>query len=494
MKRVQSKTFLFCLVLVILTAGLVAQSQKAPAKGAKKSTLKLEPPVSTDKVITIKGKKLAYTATVGYLEQTYEKGKPQGYFFYTAYVKKGGDKKNRPLTFCFNGGPGSSSFYLHLLTIGPRKAVLAKDGNTVAPPPRLKDNPDTWLEATDIVMVDPIGTGFSRQAPEVKGNLFWGIHKDARSVADFVRMYLTQNGRWLSPIYIAGESYGGIRGALLAHELQNSNQIGLDINGLIYISPALEMLWVFIRDHDTLGMALYFPSYCTTAWYHKKVAPQYKDFNKLEDAARAFAYQRYLPALLKGSNLSSEEMEAVAGEMSQLTGLSVDFIMHHKLRITSSEFRNELLKDKYMPLDRYDARFKTGTYNLTQTLSPLINHYLREELGYKTARPYTNSARFFGSWKWDPFSMTVLPQLAETMNNNPDMKVLSTAGYYDYACPYFSIDYCLDQLQLHKGLKKNIIRKYYHAGHMVYTPGDDLVRFNNDVKDFIRTTSGRSKN
>ena len=187
-------------------------------------------------------------------------------------------------------------------------------------------------------------------------------------------------------------------------------------------------------------------------------------------------------------------MAAVAKEMSRLTGLSVDFIMHQKLRITSAEFRKELLKDKYMPLDRYDARFKAGTYNLTQTLSPLINHYLREELGYKTARPYTNSARFFGQWKWDPFNMTVLPQLAETMNNNPDMKVLSTAGYYDYACPYFSIDYCLDQLQLHKGLKKNIIRKYYHAGHMVYTPGDDLVRFNNDVKDFIRTTSGRSKN
>jgi carboxypeptidase C (cathepsin A) len=494
MTKFLPKALFICMLVVMLSATTYGQSKTATIKTQAQPPLKLEPPVTTTHTITINGKKVEYQATVGYLEQDYEKGKTQGYFFYTAYVKKGSHQANRPLSFCFNGGPGSSSFYLHLLTIGPRKAVLGKDGNTLSPPPRLVDNPNTWLEVTDIVMVDPIGTGFSRPAPGVDGGMFWGVREDAKSVADFIRMYLTRNNRWLSPIYIAGESYGGIRGALLAHELQNHNQIGLDINGLIYISPALEMLWVFVRDHDAMGMTLYFPTYCTTAWYHKKVAPEFQsDFKKLESTARTFAFQRYLPALLKGSKLSQEEMKKVAIEMSRITGLSVEFIMLHKLRITSEEFRNELLKNKHMPLDRLDARFKTGTYDLTQTLSPLINHYLRQELGYKTPRPYTNSARFFRGWKWDPFSLTVLPQLAETINNNPSLMVFSAAGYYDYACPYFSIDFCLDQLQLDEGLKKNIIRKYYHAGHMVYTPSDDLVRFNNDVKEFIRSTSGDKK-
>jgi carboxypeptidase C (cathepsin A) len=483
--------FLLVILLVMPTWG---QSHVKAAKETEQlQTLpKLEPPVTTDQAITINGKKFEYSATVGYFEQSIENTKTLGYLFYTAYIKKGGDKSHRPLTFCFNGGPGSSSIFLHLLTIGPRKAILAEDGNILAPPPRLVDNPDTWLEATDIVMVDPIGTGFSRPAPGVDGGKFWGINEDARSIADFIRMFLTSNGRWLSPIYIAGESYGGIRGALLAHELQSNNQIGLDINGLIYISPALEINFVFIRDHETLGNALYFPSYCTTAWFHKKVAPEYQDnFEKLKEAACNFAYNKYLPALLKGSKLGSEEMAEIAGEMSKLTGLSPDYIIHQKLRITSEEFRTELLRDQYKILDRLDARFTTGTYELTRTLSPIINHYLREELGYKTLRPYTNSARIFMNWKWNPFNMSVLPQLAETMNNNPHMKVLCTAGYYDYACPFFSIDYCLDQLQLDKGLNDNIIRKYYQAGHMVYTPSKELVRFNRDVKEFIKSTSGK---
>jgi len=485
------------LVLFLVVLPLYSQNKGEGPTAIEKSSkpLTFDPPVKTDHAVTIAGKKLEYTAEVGYFDQTFEKKKPQGYFFYTAYIKKGGNRLNRPLTFCFNGGPGSSSVYLHLLTIGPRKAVLAADGNTVAPPPRLVDNPDTWLEATDIVMVDPIGTGFSRPAPGVDTGIFWGIREDARSIADFIRMYLTKNSRWLSPIFIAGESYGGIRGALLAQELQNNRQISLNINGLIYISPALTINYIFVQKHDALGMALYFPSYCTTAWYHKKVAKKYQsNFQMLVDTARDFAFNKYLPALLKGSRLKADQMKAIAGEMSELTGLSTEYILHQKLRITSDEFRNELLKDRHHSLDRLDARFKADTYELTRTLSPIINHYLREELGYKTPRPYTNVAGFFVQWKWDPFNLSIMPQLAETMNKNPAMKVLSTAGYYDFACPFFSIDYCLDQLQLDKGLKDNIIRKYYQAGHMVYSPADELVRFNNDVKDFIRSTSGKKTN
>jgi len=481
------------LVILLTVWGPLAASQASGSdatRGSAPPVLSPPPPVTTEHTITTEGRTLTYRATVGYLTQHFEKETPQAHFFYTAYVMKGADPARRPLTFCFNGGPGSSSFYLHLLTIGPRRAVLTENGDTPAPPPRLEDNPDTWLAVSDIVMVDPIGTGFSRPAPGVDGKIFWGVHEDARSVADFVRMFLTENSRWLSPIYIAGESYGGIRGALLARELQTHNQIGLDINGLITISPALDLNFVFVRDHDALGLALYVPTYCATAWFHRKTDPKYRnDFNRLEADARAFAYERYLPALLRGNRLLQTDMEAVAREMVSLTGLSLAFILHHNLRITPEEFRAELLRERRLPLDRIDARFKSGTFDLTQTLSPLINHYLREELGYRTPRPYTNHAAVFTSWKWDPFTLTVLPQLAETMNDNPAMKVFCAAGYYDFACPFSCIDHCLDQLQLDAGLTENIIRKYYHAGHMVYIPSAELKRFNDDVKRFIRSTS-----
>jgi len=483
-----------CILLLLLSACslLTARQKEMAGNGQTPPPLKPHPPVTTSHEITLEGRKITYDATVGYLRLVNSESQPQAYFFFTAYRIQTHPPSVRPLTFCFNGGPGASSFYLHLLTIGPRRALLNPDGHTPAPPPRLVDNPHTWLSATDIVMVDPIGTGFSRPAPGVEGGKFWGTHEDARSVAEFIRLYLTENDRWLSPIYIAGESYGGIRGALLALELQSNRQISLDINGLIYISPALDMRHVFVGDHDALGMALYFPTYCTTAWFHHRVAPAYQtDFSLLEKAARDFALGDYLPALLQGSGLSETRMLKLAKQMSDLSGLPVSFLLRQKLRITPGEFRNELLKDRRITVDRLDARFPTGTYDLTQTLSPLINHYLRVELGYRTQRPYTNTAILFNRWNWDPFSLSVLPQLAETVNRNPHLKIFCAAGYYDFACPYFVIDHCLNQLQLDEGLDQNITRRCYRAGHMVYNSEPELIRFNRAVIEFIRSTSRR---
>lgn len=475
-------------VLSVAAGPAYAQEQSQQKPAAKEQQLR--PPSVTKQSIRIGGETINYTATVGYMEIADDKETVLGHMFYTAYVKDGENTSNRPLTFCFNGGPGSSSFYLHMLTIGPRRAMLADDGNTLAPPPRMEVNEQTWLTFTDLVFIDPIATGFSRSVPDLKENKFFGVDGDADSVAEFVRMYITANDRWLSPVFVAGESYGGIRGALLANVLQNKYNINLNLNGLIYISPAFDMQFVFTRDFDTLSLALYMPTYATTAWFHKKLAPELQaDFDALVSQAQNWAMNDYLKALIKGDSLGEDEMRSVAEQMARYTGLAVKFIMEHKLRITSGEFREELLRDDRISLDRLDARFPTGSYNLSTTLAPLINHYLRQELGYDTLKPYSVSAggSSFGRWDWGgmPFAFSVVPILSSVMQHNPHMKVFVSTGYYDFAVPFSVIEYCLDQLLLEPDVRKNITLHCYRAGHMVYTPRDELSRFTEDVRHFI---------
>ena len=469
--------------------------------------VELRAPSVTEHTITVDGESINYNATVGYMIQTdAESGrgeriwedadnKPISYFFYTAYTKQGEDSVSRPLTFCFNGGPGSSSIYLHMLTIGPQRAVLLEDGNTPAPPPRMAENVDTWLGFTDLVFIDPIGTGFSFPHPGADTKQFWGAAADAESVGDFIRMYITENARWLSPIFVAGESYGGIRGALLAEELQENRRIKLNVNGLIFISPAFDFQSLGTSKHNPTYLSQYFPTYATTAWHHKKLDDDLQgDFDKLVKEVTTWASEDYLLALVKGDKLDDSRKKEIAGQMARYTGLSEDFIMEKNLRITSAEFRAELLRDKGVSLNRTDARFEDGAYDLTRTLSPLLNHYVRTVLGYDTIKPYVVSGNVH-PWAWggsrsswdssDAIAFSVVPNLSEAMKNNRNMKVFVAAGYYDYACPFATIDYALDQLLLKPELRKNIVRRYYQAGHMVYTPQFELSRFTEDVKEFI---------
>jgi carboxypeptidase C (cathepsin A) len=406
-------------------------------------------------------------------------------------VTKSEDPASHPLTFCFNGGPGTSSIYLHMLTIGPKRAVLLDDGNTPGPPPRMVDNANTWLTFSDLVFIDPIGTGFSFPHPGVDTKKFWGAAPDAESVGDFIRMYITENDRWLSPIFVAGESYGGVRGALLAEELQRNRKIKLNLNGLIFISPAYDWQSLATSPHNPLYLAQYFPTYATTAWYHNKLDTSLqRDFDRLLREVTKWANEEYLLALVKGDGLDETEKQKIARQMARYTGLSIDFIKQKNLRITSSEFRAELLRDKDVSLDRLDARFETGAYELTTTLSPLLNHYIRNELGYDTIKPYVVSGNV-RPWTWGdrPSPFSVVPNLSRVMKNNRNMKVLVTAGYYDYACPFATIDYALDQLLLKPELRENVVRRYYHAGHMVYTPQSELPRFTEDVKQFVEEAS-----
>ena len=291
------------------------QQQQDQAQAAGKEPpkpLELTPPSVTKHSITVNGKKIDYTATVGYVDMKDQYGKVLSHMFYTAYVKDGEDALKRPLTFAFNGGPGSSSIYLHMLTLGPRRAKLTPEGNTLGPPPEIVDNEYTWLEFTDIVMIDPISTGYSRAEAGVDLSQYLGVYEDAESIANFVRLYLQQNDRWLSPLFIAGESYGGVRGPVLAEELQSNNDICLNVNGLIFISPAFDMQALFTDDSNPFAIALYMPTYATTAYYHKKLAPELQsmDFQAFVDEVREWAMTEFYIALMRGDSLSDEGHEA----------------------------------------------------------------------------------------------------------------------------------------------------------------------------------------
>ena len=346
---------------------------------------------------------------------------------------------------------------------------------------------DTWLGFTDLVFIDPIGTGFSFPHPGADTKQFFGTAADAESVGDFIRMYITENARWLSPIFVAGESYGGIRGVLLAEELQNSRRIKLNVNGLIFIAPAYDFQSLGTSRHNPMYLSQYVSTYATTAWYHKKLDDDLQaDFDQLVKEVTTWASENYLVALVKGDKLEESKKKEIAGQMARYTGLSEDYILQKNLRITSPEFREELLRDKGMSLHRTDARFELGAYDLARTLSPVLNHYVRAVLGYDTIKPYLVSGNV-QPWAWGgkPSPFSVVPNLSEAMKNNRNMKVFVAAGYYDHACPFATIDYALDQLLLTPELQRNISRRYYQAGHMVYTPQFELTRFTEDVKEFI---------
>ena len=471
------------------------QAQDQAASKEPPKTLVLTPPSVTKHSITVNGKKIDYTATVGYVDMKDQYGKVLAHMFYTAYVKDGEDALKRPLTFAFNGGPGSSSIYLHMLTLGPRRAKLTPEGNTLGPPPEIVDNDYTWLEFTDVVMIDPISTGYSRAEAGVDLGIYHGVYEDAESIANFIRLYLQQNDRWLSPIFIAGESYGGVRGPVLAEELQNNREVCLNVNGLIFISPAFDMQALFTDDSNPIAIALYMPTYATTAYYHKKLAPELQsmDFQAFVDEVREWALTEFYIALMRGDRLSDEDMKPIAEKMARYCGLSLEYVMLQRMRIDSYEFREELLRTEGKSLDRLDARWETGAYELTTTLSPVLHHYLKAELGYDTDNPYSVSATNLRNWNMGMMGMalSVMPNLSRVMHNNRQMKVLVTMGYYDYACPYFTIDYAIDQLGLKPELRDNVIRRYYQTGHMVYTPLDELARFTKDVKEFILMVSER---
>jgi carboxypeptidase C (cathepsin A) len=444
---------------------------------------------------------LEYTATAGMLPLRDEFGETEAGIFFVAYTKNGvEDSASRPLMFSFNGGPGSSSVWLHLGAVGPRRVPMMADGNMPAPPYRLEENPDSWLEHTDLVFIDPVGTGYSRPAKEGGGNKYWNLQGDIESVGEFIRLYLSKFKRWSSPLYLVGESYGTTRAAGLAGHLV---ELGVAFNGIVLVSSILNFQTARFHKGNDLPFVLFLPTYTATAWFHGKTP----HFDSLEEALREaeeFASGDYVIALSKGDRLTDDERTDVVEKLSRLTGLSTSYIDSTELRINIHRFCKELLRDQKRTVGRLDSRF-VGIDELAATENPqhdpsmtailppytaMFNDYVRRGLGWETDVPYWvfNPGELWKNWSYGDAKdghADTSEALRAALSKNQYMKVFVASGYYDLATPYFATEYTLSHMGLDPSLRDNISTAYYPAGHMMYIDDSCLATLKEDVGAFL---------
>ena len=460
-----------------------------------------ETPVITHHSINVDGKAINYTATVQQMPIKNAAGDTEAHIFYMADTLDGvGDVSKRPVTFCFNGGPGSASMWVHMGGMGPRSPRLMPNGAMPQPPYQLKDNQDTWLDKTDLVFIDPVGTGYSRAKSIDIARRMNGVNGDIQSVGEFIRMYITRNNREVSPLFIAGESYGTFRAAGLGGYLIDR---GIAFNGIILIGTTLNLETIWSRSDD-LVYELEFPTYAADAYYHKKVAAdlQKKDLKAFLKEAETFAMGEYSNALAKGDELPPAERKAVIDKLVRFTGLEPRYLEESNLRWDVSHYTRQLLRDTHETIGRYDGRLagpssmntgETSEYDPSSTLitppfTAMFTHYVRTELGYKTDLYYYPTG---GIQPWDynvqnGFGDTTA-MLRNAMVKNPYMKVLVAAGYYDLATPYYAVEYTFNHMGLSPLMHKNITWDFYQSGHMLYIDSDSHTKLKHDVSDFIQS-------
>jgi carboxypeptidase C (cathepsin A) len=473
--------------------------QDTTKKDEKKDTAEKEKLSITHHSIRLGGKALDYTATAGLMPLKDDSGKLKGHIFYTAYVKDGSDDKaDRPVAFVFNGGPGAASVWLHLGCLGPKRVLLSD--TTLAGPYRWVENEYTWLDDTDLVFVDPMGTGFSEHAEGVEAKDFYDVDDDIKWNGEFIRLYCVRNGRWLSPKFLIGESYGSTRAAGLSGYLQGKT--ALNLKGLVLISTALDFQTFSFNAGNDLPYALFLPAYAETALYHKRLSPALQaDRERTRNEVEEFALTGYLTSLAKGSNLTGKEREALVERLADYTGLDRTFIQNSNLRISRGNFLQELLREKNQRLGSYDSRI-VGDYRATTffedpsiflLVGPLAaawNQYVRKELGYVNDRSYEIlSEKTNSSWKWGTAGqgyVNTATALSRSMKANRSLKVLVASGRYDLTTPYFAAGYVISHLDLDPALQANVTMEYYDAGHMMYTDMASLKKLKSDVSRFFR--------
>jgi carboxypeptidase C (cathepsin A) len=463
---------------------------------------------------TIGGETFNYTATAGRFLLTEEEGEKKASFFFVSYTRNEvADPTERPVVFAFNGGPGSASVWLHLGLLGPRRVYLDDQGNQTPPPGRMVANEESILDVADLVFIDPVSTGFTRAIPGKEASSFYHFTRDIEMVGRFIRLYLNRFGRWASPKYLIGESYGTTRSAGLARHLLE--RYGMYLNGVILISSVLNFQTLaldkesrgFHRGND-LPYVLYLPSYTAAAWYHHKLDDELQDLPLPDVLAEAetFASGDYTAALWQGDRLPEEERSRTAAEIARLTGLSPEFVERSDLRIEKYHFLKELLRSDGYTIGRIDSRYRgvdryiVGSMlendpSIDATLgsyAAMFNDYVRRELGYESDLPYEIlNPDVNKEWSYEDFQnayVDVSEALRSTMARNPHMRVFVASGYFDMATPYFATDYTIHHLGLRE--TDRIIERRYEAGHMMYVHRASRERLRADLESFLRDQSG----
>jgi carboxypeptidase C (cathepsin A) len=489
------------------------QEESAPNPNGCSPTDIEEKSSVTQHSIRLDGETIPYTATAGLTLLKNEKDEPTGLMYAVAYTRSDvKDLSARPISFLYNGGPGSATMWLHMGAFGPRRIVTTNAPDFTPPAPfELVDNTESLLDKSDLVFIDAMGTGYSHTVCKGKPQDFYGIDEDIDAFGQFIDTYISRNDRWNSPKFLIGESYGTFRSAALGNYLQD--RYSIQLNGIVLISSVLDLSTITFGPGDDRPYEFYLPSYAAVAWYHNMLKNKPADLPAFIEQARQYAFGDYAAALAKGSNLSDQEKSAVAAKLSSFTGLSEDYLIKADLRVKLGEFMAELMRREGKTVGRIDARFTGDTLDLLEedgafdpegpavggAFTAAVNEYTHNELKFGKDMVYNNSIQGARGWNWKrrpmpgqrggffPGAPNVEPDLAHAMDMNPYLHVQVENGYFDFATPFFATEYTMDHLGLSPNLEKNISLKYYTAGHMMYLHTPDRVKLHNNVAEFIET-------
>jgi carboxypeptidase C (cathepsin A) len=458
------------------------------------------------------GEEISYTTTAA--TQVFETGGEKVSYFYVSYTRDGADSATRPLIFCFNGGPGSSTVWLNLGLFGPKRMHFDDEGFKVGMQGRLVDNEQSILDVADVVCIDAMGTGFSRTAKKGGEKRFHHFKKDIAAFSEFIVHYLNRNGRWSSPKYLAGESYGTLRGAGIAHELFEKHNV--ELNGIVFISmilnyqtSAIDSKSMLVHPGNDLPFAVYLPTYAATAWYHGRLADEYqsRSLRDFLDEVEGFALGDYWVALAKGDQIEDDRKASVVERLCGYTGLDAEFIDQYDLRIHITRFCKQLLRDRRRTIGRLDSRYvgidreKAGASlesdpsgDATRGVAAsALNHYLRDEIGFATDDIYNLlSMEVWKNWDYEDFKgkyVDTSDDLREVLSRSKGTRVFVANGYYDLATPHFATEYTFSHMGLDPEVRKNVKLEYYEAGHMMYVHRPSLEKLANDLREFVRDTA-----
>ena len=502
----QKRIYLTFFVMTFAAIGAFAQTEVVKESKKRATPILAEQKfVESNHTARIGGKEVRYTATPGQLVLRRPNGEARGNMFFVAYTRDNSpDLRSRPVTFCYNGGPGSATIWLHMGVLGPKIVQMAEQGFQPAPPYKLIDNQHSLIDVTDIVAIDAMSTGFSRAVEDEDPKQFHGVQQDIEAFSEFIRLYITKFNRWSSPKYLLGESYGTVRSAGVAQELQSN--FGIELNGIILVSSVIDFRTLSEAPGNDIFYAGFLPTYTVTARYHKKLpADVTGSLSEIMDEAREFAFGEYLLALTKGNRLTPREIDDVAKKVSRLTGLSTEYIKQANLRINPGRFRKELLRDRRLVTGRLDSRFTAidaDAAGETQEFDPsntalagaytaMFNNYIRKNLKWETELKYRTRGPV-RPWDYGTKNraryLNLIESLRSAMARNPFLKVLVTNGIYDMATPYAATEWTFDHLGYDATYRERVSMTYYEAGHMMYIRPSMLKKFKQDVAQFIINT------